>query len=57
LVISTIQKVGEDSELMKGDNGYVWSAVGNLISYILLVIGGVFGGTMSTIAYLATDSE
>jgi hypothetical protein len=50
LVISTIQKVGEDSELMKGDNGYVWSAVGNLI-------GGVFGGTMSTIAYLATDSE
>lgn len=50
LVISTIQEVGEDSELMKGGNGDVWSAVGNLI-------GGVFGGTMSTIAYLATDSE
>ena len=50
LVISTIQEVGEDSELMKGDNGDVWSAFGNLI-------GGVVGGTMSTIAYLATDSE
>jgi|LakMenE01Jun11ns_1017448.scaffolds.fasta_scaffold9835090_1 hypothetical protein len=50
LVISTIQETGEDSKLLNGDSSNVWSILGD--------VGNIFlDATLSTIGYLATDSE